>query len=123
MKILRINPFSALEKVVLDVTSDVPPLGLMDIGTQLLHKGTELFVKYSKRKNLSLHNMRHRSAINSISEYLNGTQLIRIMNDANRQFYFRSRFVLNFAFRYIRGIRTIDDFLNIFRGLRYLINK
>ncbi len=44
MKVLLVNPASILDEVVLEVTSDVPPLGLMDVGTQLRAAGHDVSI-------------------------------------------------------------------------------
>jgi len=87
------------------------------------YPGTELFGEYHGKKYFSFRNMQHRSAANSISEYFNEKELLRFMNGANMQFYLRPKFALSFMHRHIKGIRTIGDFFNIFRGVRYLANR
>ena len=87
------------------------------------YPGTELFEKYSEKQNFNIELMNHRSALNTISEYLNENQLIEIMEDAYKQYYYRPLFLYKSFFRYIKNIKSTGDCFNVLKGLRYITNK
>lgn len=51
MKVVLVYPPLGIPNDLLDITGDVPPLGLMDIGTQLLVEGHRSYLPgYSLRR-------------------------------------------------------------------------
>lgn len=87
------------------------------------YPGTQLFEEYAEQQDFDFDKMRHRSAANTVSSYFSERQLLELMNSAYRQFYFRPVFAFSFAWRYLKKMRTFADIFNIFKGLRYILNK
>lgn len=83
------------------------------------YPGTELFRREKKRLNTDFDTMHHRSAANTVSRFLDEKQLVKLMNDAYRQLYFRPSFV----FKNLKQLRTLTGLSNVFKSIKFIINK
>lgn len=83
------------------------------------YPGSELFGYIKKELRVNFDTMHHRSAMNTVSKFLDEKQLIKLMNNAYRQFYFRPSIV----FKNLKQLRTLTGISNMFESIKFIINK